>query len=63
VNLRIIEETLRKSNRHDIAGPLQVHLLSFSDLLEWTCDLIVRRVRSFLKHFHVDDIVILTPFC
>ena len=48
--------------RHGSSGPLEVHLLSFSDLLEWTCDLIVIRATPFPKLFHVDDIVILPTF-
>jgi hypothetical protein len=45
--LRIIKEAHRKSSRHNNFGPLHVHLLSFPDRLEWTCDPIVRRVSLF----------------
>jgi hypothetical protein len=52
----------RKTNRHNRFDPLYVHLLSFHDRLEWTCDLIVRRPSPFPKLFHVDDIVSLPTF-
>ncbi len=47
-NLRIIKEAHRKPSRHCRSGPLHVHLLSFPDRLEWTCDPIVRRERSLM---------------
>ncbi len=62
VNLRIIKEVHRKTRRHNRFDPLHVHLLSFPDLLEWTCDPIVRQARPFPKVFHVDDIVSLPTF-
>ncbi len=41
----------RKTNRHNRFDPLYVHLLSFYDRLEWTCDLIVRQSSPFPKLF------------
>jgi hypothetical protein len=57
VNLPVVEESHGNPIRHGISVPLQVHLLSFPDSLEWTCESIVRRASLFVKLFHVDVVV------
>jgi hypothetical protein len=57
VNLPVVEESHGNPFRHGISVPLQVHLLSFPDSLEWTCEPIVRRASLFVKLFHVDVVV------
>ena len=56
-NLHIVEEAHGKRSHHGSSGPLHVHLLSFPNILEWTCEPIVRRANPFDKLFHVDGIV------